>query len=93
MKIVVSAREAATYIFFRKLGYSINQIAKAFGRSTSVVHRRIKFAEFLFSIRKIDLRKLPSHIKRLSASIRWQKLMRKLPLWERWILGEGEEPP
>ena len=86
-------RERAAYIKLRRVGLSINQISKAFGRSTSQIFKVIKNAEGLQTLRGYDLRKLPSHIRRRSASFRWQTLMKHLSAWEMWIAGCGEKPP
>lgn len=91
-RIPFMKRERAAYIKLRRVGLSINQISEAFGRSKSVVWKTIKKAEGLI-LRRFDLRTLPPTIRRRSASLRWQTLMKLLPLWEKWILGEGERPP
>jgi len=94
----VSKREARAYVKLYELGYSINQIAKAFGRSTSVVWRRIgKYIRWGLLKRRgygpQDLRKLPHRTRLVSARRRWQELLRYLPLWLAWIEGEGDEEP
>ena len=86
-------REKAAYIKLRRVGLSINQIAKAFGRSTSVIFRTTKNAESLNTLRRFDIRKLPNRIRRMSASLRYRLLMKLLPQWISWILEEVEEPP
>jgi hypothetical protein len=93
MRITVTNREAAAFIKLRQLGYPVHLIAKAFGRSTSVVQRRFRFNEFIHAIRKVDLRKLPARIRRLAAARQWTALMKFLPAWENWILGPGGKPP
>jgi len=97
-RIKVSNREAAAYQMLWRLGYSINQIAKAFGRSTSVVHRRIAPYVWLCLIKRKgfvpnDLRKLPRQIRENCA--RWRRwfISRFIGLWEQWIFGEEDEPP
>jgi len=87
------ARERAGFVKLRRVGLSINQIADAFGRSRSAVHRAIKFAEGLGTLRRFSLRKLPADLRRRSASFRWQTLMKLLPLWEAWITEQSEKPP
>jgi len=94
----VSPREAAAYHTLYALGYSINQIARAFGRSPSVVWRRIaKYVRWGLLRRRgygpQDLRKLPASTRRLSARRRWRELLRWLPLWLAFIEGEVDEPP
>jgi len=95
----VPQREAVAYVKLYELGYSINQIAQAFGRSPSVVWRRInKYVRWGLLKRRgygpQDLRKLPAHTRLASARRRQQELQRYLPLWLEWIEGEGgDEPP
>jgi hypothetical protein len=86
-------REKAAYIKLRRVGLSINQIAKAFGRSTSVIHRALKRVLSYKTLRRFDMRKLPRRARMLSASFRWSKMLKLLPAWEIWISGEGEKPP
>jgi len=94
----VGQREAVAYQVLYRLGYSINQIARAFGRSPSVVWRRIaKYVRWGLLRRRgygpQDLRKLPASTRRLSARRRWRELLRWLPLWLAFIEGEVDEPP
>ena len=95
----VSQREKRAFVKLYELGYPINQIAEALGRSPSVVWRHIsKYYRWGLLRRRgygpQDLRKLPRRLRELSARRRWQELLRYLPLWLAWIEGEGgEEPP
>jgi IS30 family transposase len=89
MRIPLLRREPAAYVKLRRLGYSINQIARAFGRSRSVVWRRLKFN----GLNRRDLRKLPARVRLLAAQRQRISMGRWLHLWEMWVLGEGEEPP
>jgi len=93
MRIPVFNREASAYIKLRRLGYSINTIAKAFGRSTSVVYKRIRKAMEYGIINYKDLRKIPNQTRRISRAMQWTRMLSLMPLWEKWILGEGEKPP
>ena len=86
-------REKSAYITLRRKGLSINQLSKAFGRSTSVIHRIISKQFYYENLRKYDLRKLPTRIKRSSASFRWKLMMKLRSAWEAWISGEGDRPP
>jgi len=86
-------RERAAFIKLRRVDLSINQIAEAFGRSTSCVFRTIKTAEDRETLRRFDKRKLPPRIRRMSASLKHRLLMKLLPQWISWILEEREEPP
>ena len=93
MRVPFLCREKAAYIKIRRQGVSLNQIAKAFGRSTSAVFRITKRAEDRETLRGFDLRKLPDHIRKRTASYKWGTLMKLLKVWEQWIAGEGEQPP
>jgi len=86
-------RERAAIIKIRRQGVSMNSIAQAFGRSVSEVHRVIKNAESFGTLRRFSNRKLPGLLRRRSASFRRQTLMKLLPRWVAWILGEEEKPP
>lgn len=92
MRIAISNREAAAYVMLRKKGHRLHHIAKAFGRSVSLVWRRIEFYASLSPF-SLDMRKMPAKTRLLNSHARWMSLMRWLPLWEKWICGEGEEPP
>lgn len=93
MRISLLKREAAAFIKLRRLGYSISAIAEAFGRSTSIVYKRIHKAIEYGIIRFLDLRKMPNQTRRTSKALQWKRLLQLLPLWESWILGQGEKPP
>jgi len=86
-------REKAAYIKLRRVGLSINQIAAAFGRSTSVIHRALKRVMVHKTLRRFDIRKLPFQARMRAASFRWATLLKLLHLWELWICEERDEPP
>lgn len=89
MRIPFLQREKATYIKLRRLGYSINTIAQAFGRSFSVIYRVLKRHGLTWK----DLRKLPRQIKQLAAQRQRMQIIHYLNAWEMWALGEGDKPP
>ena len=89
MRIPLLRREPAAYVMLRRLGYSVNIIAEAFGRSRSVVWRRLKFN----GLNCRDLRKLPARVRLLAAQRQRVLMERFIHLWELWALGEGERPP
>lgn len=94
VRIPVGAREKAAYIKLREKGYTINTIAGAFGRSTSLVHRTLKRAYWiLYSRRLKDLRKIPKLVREAHARLSFRSLRKYLPLWEAWILSEEGDPP
>jgi len=82
-------REKASYIMLRRQGYSINILSRAFGRSTSIIHKILKRAH----VRTNDLRKLPPRIRRLASARQWNTIMKLQSQWEAFMLGEGEKPP
>lgn len=92
-RIKPQLREKTAIIMLRKIGYPINMLSKALGRSTSFIHRVLRTAIIRLSIRSVDMRKLPSQMRLRCSSIRWVTLQRYLPLWEQFILGERDEPP
>jgi len=93
MHIPVMQREKAAILYLRRrFGYSINVIAKALGRSRSLVHRILKFNAAL-GMRIQDLRKIPRRIRELARARQWSDINRYLHLWEMFLLGELEKPP
>ncbi|MBA7574777.1 hypothetical protein ES708_16592 [subsurface metagenome] len=86
-------REKAAYIKLKRIGLSINQISKAFGRSTSCIFRILKRAYAQETLRRFDMRKLPYLIRMRLSSFRWACMMKLLSQWEDWICGKSEEPP
>lgn len=102
-RIPFMQREKAAYAILRRNGLSYQVIAKAFGRSVSVVYNAIQKIvkryhqlsgywnarrRFLF-----DLRKLPYRARMRLASFRRARMFELLSLWEAWIAGEGDKPP
>ena len=93
MRIKSIPREKAAIVILRKLGYPINMIARALGRSQSLIHRTLRFNIVIKNLTGIDMRKLPNQIRLRCCITRWNTLTRLWPAWEAWILGEGEKPP
>jgi len=99
LRIRISNREAATYVKLRMKGHRINHIAKAFGRSSSVVWRRLRFNASLNPhllsvwLTPLDMRKMPQTTRLKASCSRWRSLLSYLPAWEAWICGIGEKPP
>jgi hypothetical protein len=81
-------REKAAYIILRRKLVSINELSKAFGRSTSVIHRILQVAGG-----RRDLRKLPARTRILASLRNHKMMMTRLAAWEAFILGNGEKPP
>ncbi len=92
-KVPFLEREKSAYIKLRRVGLSINQIAAAFGRSTSVIHRALKRVIDHKTLRRFDMRKLPYQARMRMCSFRWARMLKLLHLWELWICGEKDEPP
>lgn len=93
MRVKFTVREKSAYIKLRRYGYTIPTLSRAFGRSTSVIHRILKIAEKRGILSRMDLRKIPNRVRRISKSVQWGRLIRLLRRWESWILGEGDKPP
>jgi hypothetical protein len=93
IRVPILKREKATIIKLRKLGYPMNMIHKALGRSLSFIHRTLTAAQRNLCLRKMDLRKLPKTIRNYTSRKRWINLQKYLPSWERFLLGESEKPP
>jgi len=64
-RIKISNRESSAYIVLRRKGLSLTTISKAFGRSLSVVHKRISRNKRYESskFRFLDKRKFPPRIR------------------------------
>jgi transposase len=93
LRINLLKREASAYIKLRRIGYSINSIARAFGRSTSIVFRRLQMAIQHGILSRHDMRKIPNRIRQLCRARQWTQIIRFFPAWEQWVLGIGEKPP
>ena len=93
MRINLLKREASAYIKLRRIGYSINTIARAFGRSTSIIFRKIQRAISYGILAGQDMRKIPNTIRRLCRARQWTQIIRFFPAWEQWVLGIVEKPP
>jgi len=93
LRVPFLQREKAAYVKLRRKGLSINQIAAAFGRSTSVVHRALQRVLAHKTLRRFDMRKLPHQARMRMSSFRWATLLKLLHQWELWIVGEEDEPP
>lgn len=93
MRIAFLKREKTTWIKLRKVGLSINQIAKFSGRSTSVIQRALN--RYKKSVRGyfLDMRKLPYQARMRMNSQRWAKMLKLWRAWEAFLLGESEKPP
>jgi len=101
MRIKKLKREACAYIKLRRLGYSINMLAKFLGRSTSFVHRILKNVGMTgysingagFCTWKVlhpgDMRKSPG--ARCEYSPKIMELIRER--WMDFITGETDKPP
>lgn len=88
-------REKAAILYLRRrFGYSMNIIAKAFGRSTSLVHRILKFNEALGALQWMsNKRKIPPHVRRLAKARMERQMNSHFGLWTAFLLGLVEKPP
>jgi hypothetical protein len=92
-RIPVLSRERVAWIKLRRIGYQQSHLAKAFGRSSSLINRAIKKAILRGILTPLDLRNFtPAQRKTRSAKL-WFLLMKWLPAWNAWIIsGEGKPP-
>jgi transposase-like protein len=94
LRIHWQPREKASIVMLRKNhGYTINALAKAFGRSPSLIHAVLKFNSQIGNLPLKDLRRIPSKIKKIGAARMTRQLDFFMGLWEQFILGEESEPP
>ncbi len=95
MRIPVMQREKAAILYLRRrFGYSINIIAKFFNRSTSLIHRLLKFNEAIGALRHIsNKRKIPPYTRRLARSRMERQMNSYYGLWTAFLLGLVEKPP
>ena len=86
-------REKSAIIKLTNFGYSINQLAAAFTRSTSFIHETIQIAIKRRIARFVDKRKLPSNTRLRLSALRCSNLQRWIKLWMPFVKGEVEKPP
>ena len=85
--------KAAIVMLRRKYGYSTNQLADAFTRSASQIHRILKVNQALGALHLKDLRRLPCRIKKLAAVRQRRQLRFYMGKWLGFILGVEDRPP
>ena len=85
--------EKAAIIMLRRIGYPINMLSKALGRSTSYIHRTLRAAIMRLSLRPCDMRKLPGNTRIYLSGFRWRNLQKWIQIWEPFLLGETDRPP
>ncbi len=93
LKIKNNPRENVAIIKLSRLGYTINQISMVLGRSFSFIHKRVRTAITRGLLTFIDKRKLPNQIRLRTSAARMRNLVKWMRSWERFILGEVDEPP
>jgi hypothetical protein len=86
-------REKVAIIKLRRLGYSINQLSKAFSRSTSFIHKAIRTGITRGIIHMVQMRKLPSAARLRCSSIRRKTLDSYIQGWLMFAAGIGDKPP
>jgi len=89
----VLKRENTAIIKLRRLGYSINQLANAFGRSTSFIHKAIRIGITRGIIHMVQMRKLPSAARLRCSSLRRKMLDSYIQGWLLFASGVGDKPP
>ena len=86
-------RIKATIIKLTKLGYSINQLADAFARSRSYIHKCVRTAITRGLTPFIDKRKLPAATRLNTSKIRQKNLSNYILGWLLFAKGETDKPP
>lgn len=88
-------REAAAIIKFRRdHAYSKSVLAKGFRRSTSFIQKILDNAEKCGILWHKDYRRnMPNKTRQISRALQWARMLKWLPRWAQWILGEEEKPP
>jgi len=86
-------RENTAIIMLTKKGYSINQLSKAFTRSTSYIYKVVRNAITRGTTHFLDKRKLPSTVRLRCSSIRRKTLDRYITGWILFAQGIGDKPP
>lgn len=94
MRIHWQPREKAAIIILRKnYGYTTNALAKAFSRSTSLIHAVLKFNNQIGNLNLKDLRRIPTAIKKIGNARMTRQLNFFMEAWQNFILGLTEKPP
>lgn len=86
-------REKAAVIMLRRKGYTYNQLASAFERSSSYIYRIIRKAMNNGSVKYRDYRVIPYITKMLSCNNRLGMLFVRFNEWMAFINGETDKPP
>jgi hypothetical protein len=86
-------REKAAIVMLRKKGYPINMLATFLGRSTSFIHRILRFNVDVGNLRYMNMRKFQAKTRMRECGFLWKTLESLRVAWERFILGEGDKPP
>jgi hypothetical protein len=98
-------REACTYIMLRRKGYSINKLAKIFGRSTSMIHRILKTAGLTGytiiggpydrrkSLHRLDMRKSGGIIASVEDLFRSKRTIKTFQGWLAFMEASEDKPP
>ena len=94
MRIPVFQRERAAILYLRrKFSYSINTLAQAFSRSSSLIHRILKFNRALGTLAHKDNRWYRDFSKKIGAARQRRQLAFYMNLWMPFILGTEDRPP
>ena len=93
MRVNLFPRESCAYTMLRKKGHSINNIARLFGRSYSVVYRYLTKVERFTDSMRFDLRKFPPICRRRYANRQWKTLLKLWNQWHEFAESEEGKPP
>ena len=87
-------REKTAIIYLRThFNYSINELAKFFSRSQSLIHRTLKFNAAIGAIKLYSQRKLPNTTRLISAQNHRAIMGFFMQRWETFLLGLEDKPP
>lgn len=87
-------REKACILYLRKnFDYSINNLAHAFGRSRSLIHKIIKFNRKIGNLNRTDFRFIKAYVKKIATVRQRKQLWFYMKLWQKFIMGIEAKPP
>ena len=86
-------RERAAIIMLRNHGYTYNQLASAFERSTSYIYKVIRTAMNRGAVAFRDYRKNPHLVKMQTCLTRIGTLLFRFNQWINFIEGTEDKPP
>jgi len=86
-------RERSAIIMLRRRGYTYNQLASAFERSTNYIYQVCRKAMNLGTLKYQNYKFTPFLTKMLTCNNRLGTLIMRLFQWQKFIDGEEDKPP